>query len=160
MLIEKYPYRSHCSDISDEQLILLDFLFNIRAPIDVLQEEVFSSHLNVPYSHGFSNLELAATLNKLVANGQLFIQQQANYSGKTSYYGLTEKGGDIWADERKPVWDLYIGGSVERQVSTDRSIACLRAYSLDVLNEYLNFCIESKFLGALQSEPKYDFDYP
>ncbi|WP_146678761.1 hypothetical protein [Pirellula sp. SH-Sr6A] len=100
--------------MSDDELLLFDFLFDKSLSFHHLRMEDYSFHMNCPYSHSLTDADLELTLASLVARGFLNcrvgkiwrIETRDYVDGKT--YTMTASGGYLWELERLPDWDQYV----------------------------------------------------
>jgi len=102
--------RSNETDLSDDQLIIFDVLFDSYCTVNSLKKGGgFSSRFNCA-SHAIDINELKDTLERLVTDG--FMRFKLDVSGRNkqivTYVGLTEKGGNLWEKERLPIWGKYV----------------------------------------------------
>lgn len=88
--------------MTDDELILLDVLFDGSASFPLLRRDVFEQQWN-RRSHNLSDYELVDVLTKLIKRGYLGTDEE----GGVEYFELTAKGGSAWERERLPVWDRY-----------------------------------------------------
>ena len=108
------PRRTNATNLSDDELLLFDLLFDKSAHFDQLRSDVYPFHMNCSYSHCLNNADLELTLASLEARGLLNcrvgkiwrIDIRDYVDGKI--YALTESGGHLWELERLPDWDRYL----------------------------------------------------
>ena len=108
------PRRTNATNLSDDELLLFDFLFDNSLSFHHLRIEEYSSHMNCLYSHGLSDADLELTLASLVFRGLLNckdgkiwrVESRDYVDGKT--YTLTNAGGKLWELERRPDWNRYL----------------------------------------------------
>jgi hypothetical protein len=108
------PRRTNATNLSDDELLLFDFLFDKNLSFHHLRIEHYSFHMNCLYSHSLNDADLELTLASLVARGLLNckvgkiwrIETREYVDGKI--YALTESGGHLWELERLPDWDRYL----------------------------------------------------
>jgi len=96
------PPRTGRTNLTDDQLLLFDFLFNHWVPFGALCRTDYLVHMNVGYTHTLDDDHLARTLNELHASGLI-----TTHPAEHLAYGLTAKGGQLWEVERQPDWDAY-----------------------------------------------------
>lgn len=98
------------ADLSADELILLDVLFDKNVPINrLIKGENFLLSFNCS-SHNLDLQELMKVIEKFVNNGLMKLTINA-FPGKNqfeTYIGLTEKGGLLWEQERLPIWVKYV----------------------------------------------------
>jgi hypothetical protein len=111
------PRRSGITQLTDDELLLFDFMFDTLLERRFLERDVYSFHMNVPYSHKLDSEQLRETLLRLAAQGLV----AATTQGNVLRWSLTHLGGSQWELERKPCWDAYISGASERTLRTGRN---------------------------------------
>ncbi len=153
----RLPKRTHVSELSDSELMLLDFMFDSIVPRPLLEEGKFSTHHNTSYSHGFNTEDLNRILQRLVDQGVLFSAKNFhNYWKKEiESFGLTPTGGNLWESERKPVWERYVedGQTPTEKEDVWKSNIC--SYSQETLKSCAKFYIKTGFLDVPISELEY-----
>ena len=83
-------------------------MFDGYHSLNAMFESVYSLHLNVGYTHSFSDNDLNSTLEKLVDDGLVWHKIQADSMLGRDFYTLSEKGGSMWECERSPDWNSYV----------------------------------------------------
>ena len=91
--------------LSEEELLILDVLFDARDTFEALTKENYASWHNLPYSHNLETDVLRDLMNKLVENN-IISHHTSDFDSKV-FYGLTEAGGKLWEVERVPNWEKY-----------------------------------------------------
>ncbi len=102
--------RTNKTELSDDELIIFDVLFDCNAPVNALKKgEEFSWHFNYP-SHDLDEGELKDTIERFVSNGLMRLKLTVFPKNNqiVSFVGLTEKGGKLWEKERLPIWEKYV----------------------------------------------------
>lgn len=94
--------RTHATSLTDDELILLDCLFNCDAPPAFLSREGWSELWRVS-PHNLTNRKLRQAIKRLVSSGML----QMNRDNGRSHLSMTEMGGRAWEAERLPVWSRF-----------------------------------------------------
>ncbi len=105
--LQALPPRTNKSDLSDDELLLFDMMFDGNASASQLSSNVYSLHLNCLYSHSLDDAELHETLNSLLSR-KLIVPIGDPLKSNETRYALTEKGGRMWELERKPDWQRYV----------------------------------------------------
>ncbi len=123
--------------LSDDELIIFDVLFDSEIPINALKAgEDFSLRFNYP-SHDLNVDELIDTIDKLVSIGLIRLNLSVTPKNKQiiTFVGLTEKGGNLWEQERSPIWGKYVIDSC----SDERGYWELSVYSttLEIAKEFI-----------------------
>ena len=100
------PRRNHATAVTDDELILLDALFNKDLSLRHLQREDLRIHGFTRRTHHLSNRALKSTIERWLGAGILRLEVLEWMNGET-YYGLTPLGGALWEAERTPDWRRY-----------------------------------------------------
>jgi len=95
--------RTHATALTDDELYLLDVMFNGGVRFRHVRREVFGDHWNCQ-SHGMDDDQLRETLNRWVESRFL----TARSSDGDTYFYLTSDGGRQWEMERLPAWNRYV----------------------------------------------------
>ncbi len=151
----KLPQRTRISKLADNDLILLDFMFDATVPRPMLEDEKFSIHNNTSYSHEFDTLQLNKVLNRLLDQELLFTERHKFREEKVEYYGLTSTGGKLWESERKPVWKRYVEDSQELAEQKGVWATTISSYSEEALFACVEYYVKNSFMGVPISELKY-----
>lgn len=101
--MNELPLRTGSTGLSDNELLIFDFLWWIHVPRHCLYSDVYSVHMNVAYEHSMSNEEVDDTLQRL-HEGKLITKR---YESPESFT-LTPAGGLLWESERRPNWQTYV----------------------------------------------------
>src|SRR6185503_7288795 len=106
------PGRTGRTPLTDDELLLFDFLFPHFARLESLRREAYVSHMNVRYTHTLDQLALKETVAKLMTAGWLASRRPRRLAAQrradtSLYYGLTPAGGRLWELERMPPWKQY-----------------------------------------------------
>ena len=131
------PIRSRSSSLTEDELTVIDPLFDSYAPKKALSSRNYASSFNTDYSHNLSDAELDACLERFTKEGLVF----GPISTRASTYGLTPAGGSIWEAERRPIWELFCVAS-EGLESEGMCEVEITAYSHDVGRAYLSLAEE------------------
>ena len=97
--------RTYQTNVSDEELLILDVLFDARDTFESLAKENYATWHNLPYSHNLEVGDLTNLINRLLGDG--IISFHTSNPGNKVFYGLTEAGGKAWEVERVPDWERY-----------------------------------------------------
>ncbi len=127
------PFRTNKTWLTDAQLILLDAVFDLDAPLFSLRDEVFRQNWNLRYSHGLGDIELLAQLEFLRERGLLKVENERNQM----FFCMTAAGGALWSDERCPVWERYCYDSYTWTVH-QRTFVRLTSVSSQTRDEFMN----------------------
>ena len=97
--------RTNKTNLIDEELFILDVLFDSSDTFESLVKENYASWHNLPYSHDLETGILRDLMDKLIGNG--IIRSHTSDPGNRVFYALTEAGGKLWEAERAPDWERY-----------------------------------------------------
>lgn len=143
--------RTNQTDLTDDELLLLDFLFDKGgATLPSLSQENFSFHMNWKYSHSLSNDRLAGVMNDLTT--RQIVESKPRDRGKKTGYWLTTAGGALWEAERKPDWKRHCD---DRWYRDESGVGIVEVHCLDpvVGHEFLRIAKKCR-LHDITSEPK------
>jgi hypothetical protein len=98
----KVLFRTNATDLSDDELRLLDVQFDAAVPLRCLRSGRFEETWNQP-SHDLDDAALDTTIRRMCDRGVLETEQLFD----ETFVLLTNRGGELWSDERCPVWDRY-----------------------------------------------------
>lgn len=113
------PSRTRTTSLTDDILLLFDFMFDSWVPFRALRRESYALNLNVTYTHSLDDQQLLDTLHDLQASDLLQMRQHksAPDGGVHPCYSLTEISGKLWEAERQPLWQAYCT-DVQEQAGT------------------------------------------
>jgi hypothetical protein len=126
------PYRTGKTWLTDDQLVLLDVLFHCGTSFHLLRRENFLEQWNLGYAHSLDDVMLECNLRWLCEHGVLDAEQD----DAQTWFGVTRAGGELWSQERCPVWDRYC---IERYTTTSRGRTqmSVMAVSAEVRDHFL-----------------------
>jgi hypothetical protein len=126
--------RTHATVLSDDELILLDVMFDCRPPLRLLRRSVFRNQWNL-CSHNLDDEQLRKTIDRFCEAGILVSESSSWGEEICLYYGLTPHGGELWEAERTPIWDRY---ATERYggYSSGRETVTIRALSASIRDDF------------------------
>ncbi len=105
--METLPKRTGASNLSDDELLLFDMLFDCNASTTQMSSSVYANHMNCAYNHSLDDTGLADTIDSLLSRNLIHpIGNSVNTTGPA--YSLTESGGELWERERRPEWMRYV----------------------------------------------------
>jgi predicted transcriptional regulator len=133
-MISRTPRRSGKTPLSDDELIILDALFDGARPLGTLYREKFSEIHNLPYRHDLSRNEVTETVRKLELQGILHSEEGQS---RGTYFSLTEEGGRLWEREREPDWTCFVAVDGQLDSNGNRTTMIARSQSLVVAQAYL-----------------------
>ena len=130
--MQRLPYRTNTTWLTDADLILLDVLFDGGATFCCLRHESFRRQWNVAYSHNLADTELRRRLEWLCEHCVL---QTECHEGR-EFFHMRETGGELWSQERCPSWDRYC---TERYKTTSRgrTLMSVATVSAQIRDDFL-----------------------
>ena len=97
-----YLFRTNKTSLTNNQLLILDVIFDGGAKPSMLRQRYFAEQWHAP-SHSLSDEQVNSTIKQWLIDGVLEV-----HSGEDGrYVTMTQAGGDMWAAERCPIWDRY-----------------------------------------------------
>jgi hypothetical protein len=127
------PFRTRTTSLSDGELILLDVLFDSGSTYRLLRRSRWHGQFNLSYDHGFDDAELRHRLRSLCDQGILEWERSHNQY----CFRMTPLGGDLWSQERCPVWNRYCCERY-REDSRGRTHMLVLAASPEIRDDFLN----------------------
>lgn len=127
------PYRTGKTWLTDDQLILLDVLFDKSTSLRLLRRESFMEQWNLEYTHALDDAALECNIRWLCEHGIL----EPEHDGGRTRLQMTRDGGELWSQERCPVWERYC---IERYTTTarGRTLMSVMAVSAKVRDDFLD----------------------
>lgn len=138
--------RTYKTSLSDDELILLDVMFDCGANGFLLRKEYFGNQWIHP-PHQMNNSKLEECLQQLVVNGLYFITGLSNndrFPGPC--YALTPAGGDAWQSERKADWNRYATEQYD-ETPTGKTTVTILAISPETRDNFWTVGCESGFFN-------------
>lgn len=137
--MHRLPTRTNKTILTNDELLIFDFLFDKFAAIRHLFRRSFSWCHNVPYTHNLTDEGVKASVARLINNGLL---QSRVGSRNESVYTLSEEGGHFWELERQPLWDKYCTDITwPTDDSWDYWMLSVKAVSHDVCRAYFEYIV-------------------
>src|SRR5436190_20042369 len=130
--MQELPFRTCKTWLTDDQLILLDVLFRGGTSFRLLRRDGFLEQWNDGYAHRLDDPELRCNLRWLCEHGVL----EAEGNGDEAVYRMAAAGGEMWSQERCPVWDRYCT-ECYRTTSRGRTMLTVYAVSSRIRDEVL-----------------------
>jgi hypothetical protein len=100
--MRRFPKRTHSTDLTDDELILFDVMFDSRVEFKLLRRPGFTARFNY-HCHNLDDEQLSATLQRFLDSGLLTTVRFKDKIG----FQLTPRGGELWERERLPSWERY-----------------------------------------------------
>ena len=129
-------YRTNKTSLTNDQLLILDVIFDGGARPSRLRQRYFVEQWNAP-SHSLSDEQLTTTLKQWLNDGVLDVHSHDH--GR--YVAMTHAGGALWASERSPIWDQYCTVSYPA-VIRGRTIMSVKCVSASVRDEFLRLFLK------------------
>jgi hypothetical protein len=126
------PFRTNTTWLTDDQLVLLDVLFDKDTPFWLLRREDFLERVNLGYAHNLDDGELHSSLRWLVEHGFL----TTKCDGGETYFCMTAACSELWSQERCPVWERYCRDRY-KTTSRGRTMMTVTAASARVRDDFL-----------------------
>lgn len=139
------PKRTATTGLSDDVLLLLDFLFDKWSSIQSLQRDVFPFHHNCSYSHSLDDDELQECIKRLMREG-ILQARVAGGSRSCDVWTLTELGGHLWEKERLPDWTRFLGDSLWQDDERNWTLE-VRAPSLTLAQDFVRTATRCNLWG-------------
>jgi len=131
MTVQKH--RTHSTDLSNDELLILDLLFDLHTTAPMLRRCNIVPQFNSE-PHGLSDTELRITLDRFMRDGiTTFTDHEWNGH---RYIALTEHGGQLWEQERCPIWNRYCTDRY-KTTSRDRTLLSVVAVSPSIRDDFL-----------------------
>lgn len=126
------PFRTGETWLTDDQLILLDVLFDTHATFRLLRRHRFHEQWNLGYVHDLDDDALKRNLKLLCERGILNLLRDADRIA----FRMTCTGGQLWSRERCPDWTRYCTEQY-RDSPRGRELMTVLAVSADVRDQFL-----------------------
>lgn len=127
------PYRTLTTWLSDDDLLLLDAMFDCGVRFGHLRRDNYQLQWNLPYTHNYDDHQLQGRLDYLC---QRQILQQQRAEGHT-YFRFTVQGGDLWSQERCPDWQRYCSDRY-KETLRNRTMISVVSVSASTRDDYLH----------------------
>ena len=132
-MMHELPFRTNTTFLTDDELILLDVLFDGAKWKNCLYREVFREQWNLGYSHNLNDDELGSHLRSLCEHGVL----ESEFDDNGQCFRITVFGGELWSQERLPVWDRFCHDCYTT-TSRGRTMMSVVAVSPRIRDEFLD----------------------
>ncbi len=129
----KKLFRTFATSLTDDELTLLDVMFNSTAVPSMLRQcNIYAKFLVKP--HSLDNSALSETVQRFLRE-DILKQLDTTFRGQR-YFAITEYGAALWSSERCPVWERYYVAREFAEVG-DQTLVSVRAVSPEIRDEYL-----------------------
>jgi hypothetical protein len=125
--------RTHTTNLTDDELLLLDVMFNVVVIPPMLRQCNFTPQFNLS-SHSINDASLDLTLSRFSEDG--IIQTLGDRFRGHQYISLTKLGGELWSSERCPVWEWYCS-TRETGSIPDKSFISIMAVTSEIRDDFL-----------------------
>ena len=132
-------YRTNATDLTDDELSLLDVMFDGGVAISMLRQCNIGPQFNVR-PHSLDDESLKQSLKRFQQQG--IVEPLEFRHRNRRYIGLTSDGVSLWESERCPKWERYCTERVCAELR-GKTIISVRAVSPDVRDEYLRIAVEN-----------------
>ncbi len=152
--MKRKPKRSYETDLSDDDLILLDAILVGNFFVEDLFRANFKETTDFDYCHTLSDEAVIKTIDTFAM--RKFVILRRNTDNKFSI-ALNDAGMKVWDDERHPDWDAYCNHQMAIDVDEDgNEIWSVTAYSpsLELVDEFMDAAIECHLLFDVQRDQK------
>lgn len=155
LVMENVPNRSGVTELTDDELLIFDFLFRFSVPERALTRDKYRAHMNAGYSHGLDDSSLRHTLNQLANRGLISSAKEE----EDTVYSLGPAGSCLWELERQPIWERFClscsGGLRSQAWERDHAIEIWRVLSpsSSTCEEYLTVGAETGHIVLKGREP-------
>jgi hypothetical protein len=102
-MMERLLFRTNASVLSGDELRLLDVQFDSVVPLRFLFRKWFTAIFNQP-CHPLDDDAVYRTVDRLRDCGILETEQIR----EETCVRLTNRGGELWSEERCPIWERYV----------------------------------------------------
>ncbi len=154
--MKSFLKRSFHTNLTDDEVIIFDVLFDRSVPLRNLEGgKDFQYFFNYP-SHSLKIGQLADVLNRSIKEGFMKTNIIAYEKLKklSVYIELTEKGGEIWENERTPDWEFYIIDYRDRDETNNCEELFLYSSSLEIAEKFLDTAHKCKLYEMKDPENK------
>jgi hypothetical protein len=127
------PYRTGTTSLTSDQLVLLDALFDKNMSPRLLSKDGFLLQFNLGYAHSLEDAALERSIESMCEDG--ILERFSSHLGIESIR-VTRRGGELWSQERCPVWDRYCMDSY-RDTLRGRTMMTVVAVSVEVRDHFL-----------------------
>jgi hypothetical protein len=127
--------RTHATSLTDDELILLDVMFELRVPVRSLTRDFFREQWNCT-PHQLDDVELRETIRRFYRDGLL---KKADGSIFGPYVGMTAEGGRRWEAERLPDWDRFVSEGY-REPTTELQLVSIESFTAGTRDNFWRIC--------------------
>jgi len=142
------PQLTGITQLTDDELLLFDFMFDKRLEQRHLERDDYSFHMNVRYCHSLDSEQLREALIRLATQGLVV----ATTDGSVTRWSLTPLGGSQWELERKPRWDAYCG-ELEKPLRSGKPVMMVLSPSKATAEKFWDMGVNAR-LWKMGNEPR------
>jgi hypothetical protein len=126
-------FRTYSTDLTDDELLILDVMFECSVTYPMLRTCNFGPMFNAQ-PHTLDDEALKSTLIDLRQRGVTDIED--NLCRGHHYISITPKGGELWAAERQPKWERYCTDSYPAYIR-GRTIMSVKCTTCSVRDDFI-----------------------
>jgi hypothetical protein len=130
----KLHVRTNATCLSDNELIILDALFDRGATFGHLRRESPEWQWSFGDTHSLDDDELQKCIESLRRQNLI----EANRVESWTCFNITAKGGNLWEEERRPNWDRYCTLRY-RTTSTGRTLESVVAVCPEIRDDFIRW---------------------
>ena len=145
------PRRTGITQLTDDELLLFDFMFDNRLEQRHLERDDYSFHMNVRYSHNLDSEQLREGLMRLAAQGLVV----AKTDGGITRWTLTPLGGSQWELERQPRWDAFCCGASEKTLRSGRNAIMVLSPNRATVEDFWNVGVKTRLWTMGDEQRRY-----
>ena len=137
--MQTQPLRTHATNLTDDELQLLDVMFNVAVTPPMLRRSNFKPQFNLT-PHSIDDASLDLTLSRFAEGG--IIQTLNDRLSGPRYIALTRKGGELWSSERCPIWERFCS-TRETGSIPERAFISIAAATPEIRDDFLRLSFPS-----------------
>lgn len=128
------PFRTNETKLADNELLLLDVMFNLAVVPPMLRQCNFQHQFKLP-PHSIDDASLKLTLSRFTDDGIIQAIDDWFFRGH-QYISLTQHGAELWSSERCPVWEQHCS---TRQTGSipEKSFMSIQAVTPEIRDDFL-----------------------
>lgn len=131
-------FRTHSTDLTENELLILDVMFERSVTYPMLRSCNFGPQFNAQ-SHGLDDEALKSTLVGFERRGMIVVDDSM-FCGH-HYISITANGGELWALERQPKWERFCTDSYPATIR-GRTIMSVKCATAGVRDDFIRLVPE------------------
>jgi hypothetical protein len=132
--------RTNATSLSDDELTLLDVMFDCGVPYHMLRQCMFMDYFNRE-PHNLDDVQLRNVIDRFCQQGILTSESEVVGNQNRVFFQLTGQGGALWESERTPIWEHYATDQY-RGTRSGKTMISILAVSENVLDTFWQFGTE------------------